>query len=57
MHYLRSYHWSNRKYDTVDDLFAAAETAWQATCLTPVTIQTVCRAPYAITRSSFMGLV
>jgi transposase len=33
-HSLRSHHWSNRKYDTVDDLFAAAETAWQATCLT-----------------------
>ena len=26
-HYLRSHHWSNRKYDTVDDLFDAAKTA------------------------------
>ncbi len=50
-HYLRSHHWSNRKYDTVDDLFDAAETAWRATCLAPETIRTVCRAPYAETRN------
>ena len=49
-HYLRSHHWSNRKYDTVDDLFDAAETAWRTTCLHPDTIRTVCRAPYAETR-------
>jgi hypothetical protein len=47
----RSHHWSNRKRDTVDDLFAAAESAWRATCLVPETIQTVCRAPYAETRN------
>jgi transposase len=49
-HYLRSHHWSNRKYDTVNDLFDAAETAWRATCLNPDTIRTVCRAQYAETR-------
>jgi transposase len=50
-HYLRSHHWSNRKYDTVEDLLEAAETAWRATCLDPNVIRTVCRAPYAETRS------
>lgn len=50
-HYLRSHYWSNRKYDTVDALFSAAETAWRSTCLTPETIRTVCRAPYAETRN------
>jgi hypothetical protein len=53
----RSQHWSNRKYDTADDLFAAAETAWQATCLTPETILSVWRAPDAVTRDEFVGLV
>ena len=32
-HYLRSHYWSNRKYETVDELFDAAETAWRAACL------------------------
>lgn len=50
-HDLRSHHWSNRKYDTVDDLFEAAVTAWRATCLDPNLIRTVCRAPCAKTRS------
>jgi transposase len=50
-HYLRSHHWSNRKYDTVEDLLEAAETAWRATCLDPNVIRTVCRAPYAEMRS------
>lgn len=50
-HYLRSHHWSNRTYPTVDDLFDAAETAWRSACLNPGLIQTVCRAPYAETRS------
>lgn len=49
-HYLRSHHWSNRKYETVDDLFDAAEAAWRATCLNPETIRTVCRAHYVETR-------
>jgi len=50
-HYLRSHHWSNRKYDTVDDLFDAAVTAWRDSCLDPAVIRTVCHAPYAETRS------
>ena len=50
-HYLRSHHWSNRNYETVDALFDAAETAWRATGLDPTIIRTVCRAPYAETRS------
>jgi transposase len=50
-HYLRSRHWSNRKYAAVDDLYDAAQTAWRASCLDPETIRTVCRAPYAETRS------
>lgn len=49
-HYLRSHHWSNRKYETVDDLFDAAVTAWRATCLDPTIIRTVCHTPYAETR-------
>jgi transposase len=50
-HYLRSHHWSNRQYQSVDELFDAAEVAWKRTCLNPQTIRTVCRAPYAETRS------
>ena len=50
-HYLRSHHWSNRRYPTVEDLFDAAETAWRSACLDPSLIQTVCRTPYAETRS------
>lgn len=50
-HYLRSHHWSNRKYNSVDDLFTAAETAWRATCLNEETIRSVCRATYTETRS------
>ena len=50
-HYLRSYHWSNRRYATVDDLFDAAEIAWRSTCLDREIIRTVCHAPYAESRS------
>jgi putative transposase len=50
-HYLRSHHWSNRKYNSVDDLFDAAETAWRASCLDEDIIRTVCRASYAEKRS------
>ena len=50
-HDLRSHHWSNRQHATVDDLFDTAETAWRATCLDADVIRTVCRAPYAETRS------
>ena len=34
-----------------EDRFDAAEAAWRATCLDPDLIRTVCRAPYANTRS------
>lgn len=50
-HYLRSHHWSNRRHDTVDDLYEATETAWRATRLNPAIIRTVCHAPYAENRS------
>ena len=50
-HDLRSHHWSNRKYETVDALFDAAETAWRATCFDPTLIRTACRTPDTETRS------
>lgn len=50
-HYLRSHHWSNQKYDTVDTLFDAAEAAWRATCLDPEVIRTVGHTPYAEIRN------
>ncbi len=50
-HDLRSHHWSNRKYETVDALFNAAETASHATGLDPTIIRTACRTPDTETRS------
>lgn len=50
-HYLRSHYWSNREYESVEALFAAAEAAWKAACLDEATIRTVCHTPYAQTRS------
>lgn len=50
-HYLRSHHWSNRRYETVDALFDAAEISWRAACLDPALIRTICHAPYADPRS------
>ena len=50
-HYLRSHHWSNRRYDTIDELFDAAEHAWRTSCLNPTIIQSVCHTPYAEKRS------
>lgn len=47
-HYLRSHHWSNRKYDDYDALRQAGCDAWQATCLNEETIQSVCKAEYLI---------
>ena len=46
-HYLRSHHWSNRKYETMDDLFDAA---WRAICLDPTIIRT--GLPRALRRNS-----
>lgn len=45
-HYLRAHHWSNRRYDDYDALRQAACDAWQATCLDPDRIKTVCHADY-----------
>jgi len=50
-HYLRSHHWSNRVYDTYDDLRTAACEAWQATCLDADLITSVCNAPYVTERT------
>lgn len=49
-HYLRSHHWSNRSYDDYDALRQAACDAWQATCLDPQIIKSVCNAPYLTSR-------
>lgn len=49
-HYLRSHHWSNRRYADYDELRQAACDAWQASCLDPALIQTVCRADYLESR-------
>lgn len=45
-HYLRSHHWSNRKYADYDALREAGCEAWQATCLDTAIIQSVCRVDY-----------
>ncbi len=49
-HDLRSHHWSNRMYSTVD-LFDAAETAWRSAYLDPAITRTVCHAPYVESHS------
>ena len=49
-HYLRSHHWSNRRYADYDELRQAACTAWQASCLDPTLIQTVRRSDYLESR-------
>lgn len=45
-HYLRSHHWSNRKYADYDALREAGCEAWQATCLNNDLIRSVCRVEY-----------
>lgn len=45
-HYLRSHHWSNRKYADYDALREAGCDAWQKTCLKPDIIQSVCKVDY-----------
>ncbi len=47
-HYLRSHYWANRAFDDYAALEDAAMTAWQASACDPATIQSVCRADYAI---------
>ena len=46
-HFLKSHHWSNRAYDTYDELLEAAEQAWRTVCLLPNLMKTVCNANYA----------
>ena len=41
-HYLRSHYWSNRLYETWDDLKQAAIDAWRHVCLNPELIMSVC---------------
>ena len=45
-HYLRSHFWSNRLYETWDDLKQAAIDAWRVAVLDRDLMQTVCNAPY-----------
>jgi transposase len=45
-HYLRSHHWANREYEDYDALSDAACEAWQAVCLNPEIIRSVCHTPY-----------
>jgi transposase len=41
-HYLRSHFWSNRLYETWEDLKAAAIDGWRRACMVPEIIQSVC---------------
>jgi transposase len=41
-HYLRSHLWSNRLYQTWEDLRQAAADAWRRVCLVPDLVMTVC---------------
>ena len=45
-HYLRSHHWANRAYDNYDHLRQAGCQAWQAVCLDPPLLRSVCAAPW-----------
>ena len=45
-HYLRSHYWSNRRYDDYDHLRHAACDAWQAVCLEPAILRSICHCPY-----------
>ncbi|UCD30677.1 MAG: IS630 family transposase [Planctomycetota bacterium] len=49
-HYLRSHYWSNRIYEDYNELADAVCESWQATCLEPELVKTVCRASYIKTR-------
>jgi transposase len=50
-HYLRSHHWSNRAYANYDALREAACEAWQASCLNPDLVKSICHVPYLEPRS------
>lgn len=45
-HYLRSHYWSLRVYADYEALEEAAMSAWQAVCLAPETVRSICAAPY-----------
>lgn len=47
-HYLRSHHWANRHYKDLQALEEAAQKAWDQSCINPIIIQSVCRAPYTL---------
>lgn len=49
-HYLRDHHWSNRAYEDYNELIDAACKAWQASCLDPNLIKSVCNCPYVVHR-------
>jgi len=44
--YLRSHYWPNRGYNDYDDLRFAACQAWQAVCLEPSLIRSICHCAY-----------
>ena len=44
--YLRSHYWSNRSYGNYDDLRLAACEAWQAACLDPECVRSICHCAY-----------
>lgn len=44
--FLRSHYWSNRRYGNYDQLRLAACDAWQAVCLEPELIRSVCHCTY-----------
>jgi transposase len=46
-HYLRSHFWSNRRYEDYDHLRYAACEAWQAVCLEPARLRSICHCPYS----------
>jgi transposase len=41
-HYLRSHHWSNRLYETWEDLRNAAVQAWRRVCLVAELVKSIC---------------
>lgn len=43
---LRQHHWSNRVYEDIAAVEAAAVAGWRAVCLVPDRVKTVCRCEY-----------
>jgi transposase len=44
--YLRQHHWSNRVYEDVDAVEAAAMAGWRAICLDEAKVRSICRCDY-----------